>query len=172
MLLRRYAIWLALALALIMLMLALPVSAAVKVGDKAPDFQLRSVDGRGSVKLSTYLDKPTLLVFWASWCPHCRTELPILQRVYNNLHPRGMEAVGISLDHGIKDAQQFVSQKSITFPMAYGGTDEGLKIAESYGVSGIPIAFVIDKSGVVKTIFKGDAGERAIRAVFEKLGVK
>ncbi|MHB9035578.1 MAG: peroxiredoxin family protein [Armatimonadota bacterium] len=170
--LRKHLIWLALALTLVMMVIAPPVSAAVKVGDKAPDFQLRTVDGKGTVKLSTYFGKPTLLVYWASWCPHCRTELPVLQKVYNELHPRGMEAVGVSLDHATNDALKFVTQKSITFPVGYGGTDQGYKIAESYGVSGIPMTFVLDKNGVVKAVFRGDAGERAIRAEFEKLGVK
>ena len=59
-----------LALALVIVLLissAMAVSAAVEVGDKAPDFTLGSVDGKSDLKLSSYTDKPTILVFWVSW---------------------------------------------------------------------------------------------------------
>src|SRR5690554_4215113 len=86
---------------------AASVSAEVNVGDKAPDFTLTGLDGK-DVKLSTYAGKPTLLVFWVSWCPHCQAELPVLQKVYGDLRSKGMNAVGVSVDRDKEDAQEFV----------------------------------------------------------------
>ncbi|MEN6357208.1 MAG: TlpA disulfide reductase family protein [Armatimonadota bacterium] len=146
-------------------------SAVVSVGSKASDFQLTSVDGKSAIKLSSYFGKPMLLVYWASWCPHCRTEVPVVQKIYNDLHSAGLEIVGVSFDRSAKDARDFMKSKSVTFPVAFGGTDQGMKVADIYGVSGIPVTFVLDKNAVVKTVFRGDPGEKAIRAELTKLGL-
>jgi len=155
----------------IILTLACTMALALSVGSKAPDFQLRSVDGKSIIKLSDYSDKPTLLVFWATWCPHCRTELPVIQKVYSDLHGKGLQAIGINLDRTTKDARQFMSKNSITFPVAFAGTDKGSKVADSYDVSGIPATFVIDKTGKIKAVFRGDVTEKTIRDELKKLGL-
>jgi peroxiredoxin len=167
--LRKYVIWSVLLLAV--LVLVAQASVAVSVGSKAPDFQLSSVDGKSTIKLSSYFGKPLLLVYWASWCPHCRTEAPVIQKIYNDLHSAGLEIVGVNLDRNTKDARQYMKSNSITFPVAFGGNDKGMKVADTYGVSGIPVTFVIDKNAVVKAVFRGDPGEKAIRAELAKLGV-
>lgn len=152
-------------------MLIEPACAAVTVGSKAPDFQLTSVDGKSTIKLSSHFGKPMLLVYWATWCPHCRTELPVIQKIYGDLHSAGLEIVGISMDNSAKDAREFMKSKSVTFPVAFGGTDQGMKVADTYGVSGIPAMFVLDKNAVVKAIFRGEAGEKTIRSELAKLGL-
>lgn len=114
--------------------------------DKAPDFSLKSVDGK-IVKLSDYKGKVIILDFWATWCPPCRKGIPDLisiQKEFKN----DVVIIGISLDSDktIKDVPGFIKQYGINYPIVYG--DE--KVVTSYGgIQAIPTAFVIDKKGYI-----------------------
>lgn len=152
--------------------LSLPCFAAVSVGSKAPNFELGSVDGKGTIKLSDYTDKPTLLVFWASWCPHCRTESAVVQKIFTDLHDKGANVVGANLDDNITDALKFVTEHGLTYPNAFAGTPTGRQVIETYGVQGIPALFLIDKDGTVKKQWAGEMSEATIKEAFAELGVK
>ena len=146
-----------------------PVLAEVSVGSKAPDFKLDTLEGK-TVSLSEITDKPTLLVFWATWCPHCRSELPVVEKVYKDLNPKGVNIIGVSLDENSAKARDFVRGNHISFPIAVAGTKSNL--LGSYGITGIPTVFVLDKGGVVKARYAGEVSESTIRGEFAKLGVK
>lgn len=143
------------------------MSAALSVGSKAPGFQLSGFSGK-TVSLADYTNKPTLVVFWASWCPHCVRELPVLDRLYKDLHPKGANFVGVNLDSPSSNGKKLVGSKRISFPMAVGNAS----VAEKYDVTGIPAIFVIGKGGAIKAKYAGEVDETTIRADFAKLGVK
>lgn len=114
------------------------------VNDKAPDFALKSVDGK-VVKLSDYKGKIIILDFWATWCPPCRKGIPDLISIQNE-YKNDVVIIGVSLDGDktIKDVPDFIKQYGINYPIVYG--DE--KIVTAYGgIQAIPTAFVIDKKG-------------------------
>ena len=162
-----------LALALIAAaIIILPAFGAIGVGDKAPDFQLGSTDGKTVVALSSFTDKPTVLVFWASWCPHCQSELPVLQKVYDEFKSKGVNVVGVSVDRSMSDAGGFIKSRSITFPNAYAGTDKARQTLGAYGVKGIPAVYVIDKGGIVRAHHSGEVSASTIKADLAKLGVE
>ena len=166
----RFAVPIALAAVVVASLIAFaPVSAAVSVGSKAPSFKVTTVDGK-SLGLADLMDKPTLIVFWAKWCPHCRVELPVVDKIYRDLGPKGMYIIGISLDSDTSAAKQFLTDNHISFPVAIVGT--GSDLVRSYGITGIPAVFVLDKGGIVKNHFAGEVGESTIRDEFAKLGVK
>lgn len=112
--------------------------------DKAPDFSLKSIDGK-IVKLSDYKGKIIILDFWATWCPPCRKGIPDLISIQNE-YKNDVVVIGVSLDGDktIKDVPGFVKEYGINYPIVYG--DE--KIVTAYGgIQAIPTAFVIDKKG-------------------------
>ena len=146
-----------------------PVLAEVSVGTKAPDFKLDTLEGK-TISLSDFTDKPTLLVFWATRCPHCRAELPVVEKVYKDLNPKGVNIIGVSLDDNSAKASDFVSSNHISFPIAVAGANGNL--LGSYGITVIPTVFVLDKGGVVKARYAGEVSESTIRNEFAKLGVK
>jgi len=152
-------------------LLAVSALAAVSVGDKAPNFTLDSING-SATSLSSVTDKPTLLVFWASWCPHCQRELPMLQDIYKDLHSKGMNAMGVSVDDNIGSAKSFIQSSSITFPNVYAGNDKGMGVVQDYSVRGVPTIFILGKGGVVKAKYEGEVDGSTIRQQFAKLGVK
>ena len=169
----RFAMDLTVVSALFLLMtLTSPVSADVSAGDKAPDFQLGNVNGSDVVKLSNYTTKPTLLVFWVSWCSHCQEEVPVLDKVYKDLKSKGLNVLGVSMDDKIGDAREFVKEYNVSFPSGFAGTDDGHAMTSVYGVKGVPMMYVIDKGGVVKAIHVGETDPGTIRKEFADLGVK
>lgn len=157
----------------IMMVLAIPALSAVNTGDKAPDFQLKSLDGKSTIKLSDYTTKPTLLVFWVSWCPHCQHEMPILDKIYKNLKDSGVNVVGVSVDEDIHNGKYFVDRYGITFPNAYAGpNDSGKDVTDKYGIMGVPTIYIIGKDGIVKAKYTGEVAESIIINQFDLLGVK
>ena len=159
----------ALAIAIASIVAFAPVSAAVSVGSKAPSFKVVTLDGK-SIGLADLADKPTLIVFWANWCPHCRVELPVIQKVFRELGPKGVNIIGISLDTDSAAAKKLVSDSKITFPIAIVGASSDM--TKSYSITGIPALFVLDKDGIVKARYAGEVSESTIRSELEKLGVK
>jgi thiol-disulfide isomerase/thioredoxin len=89
----------------------------------------------------------TLVVFWESWCPHCRRELPNLDETYERLGPEGLQVVGFtkltksSTDEAVRE---FIAEHDVGFPIA----KETGTLTTAYSVSGIPAAAVV-KDGVV-----------------------
>lgn len=115
-------------------------------GDKAPNFALKSVDGK-TVKLSDYKGKIVIIDFWATWCPPCRRGIPDLISIQKEFK-KDVVVIGVSLDaeKTIKDVPGFIKDYGINYPIVYGDD----KITIDYGgIRSIPTSFVIDKKGNV-----------------------
>lgn len=122
------------------------INAEEKEGDKAPDFALKSVDGK-IIKLSDYKGKIIILDFWATWCPPCRRGVPDLISIQNEFK-KDVVVIGISLDREktIKDVPGFIKDYGINYPVVYGDD----KVTIDYGgIRSIPTSFVIDRKGNV-----------------------
>jgi peroxiredoxin len=120
----------------------------------APDFSALTLDGR-TVSLADFRgQKKVVVAFWASWCGPCRLEMPSLIQFYKNNHSDSsdFEILAVSIDEDPKDAANFATAMKLNFPVL---VDPRQKMANAYGVEGIPTMFIIDKAG--KVIF-GRAG--------------
>jgi len=117
--------------------------AAPSIGNVAPDFALKDVDGR-SIRLSAYKGKVVLVEFWATWCPPCRELTPVLNRLYEKYKDKGFVILALTpedtdtvkdyiKDHQVKYTVVIATQKTIN----------------QYGVIGIPMSFLIDKEGKI-----------------------
>ena len=121
----------------------------LKSGTQAPDFTLKSSDGK-TLKLGDFKGKYVVLDFWASWCPDCCKDIPEVQRMYKDFHGKGVEFVGVSFD---TDKDKWISalrRYKIEYPQ---GSElvkfHETKISKDYGVKWIPSLFLIDKGGKV-----------------------
>ena len=116
-----------------------------RVGDRAPDFDLRSVDGR-NLKLSDLRGRPVLLNFWATWCAPCRVEMPWLVELDEKYRAQGFQIVGISMDDSgaAQTVAAFVREEGVKYPIVLGTS----ATADAYGgVRFMPQTFFIDPDG-------------------------
>jgi cytochrome c biogenesis protein CcmG/thiol:disulfide interchange protein DsbE len=117
----------------------------------APNFTAVTFDGR-EVKLSDLQGKIVVLNFWASWCPPCRSETPLLQAVQDNL---GDDVVLLGMNSGDTegDARDFMNEYGVTYDVA---RDVEGEIALDYGVTGMPETFIIDPDGHYAVRYLGE----------------
>ena len=123
----------------------------VKVGATAPDFKMKTPDGK-TIQLSKYAKgKTVVLDFWASWCPDCRKDAPEVVRMYDAYHPYGIEFIGVSMDTDVEAWKKAIEQYGIKYPQVselkkFKETD----ISKAYGVKWIPSMVVVGPDGQVK----------------------
>lgn len=118
------------------------------VGDKAPDFSLEDVAGnKVNLQETVKTSKKTLLVFWATWCPHCRNEIPELRRLNAEYRAGGLKILAVNIGETQKKVDSFIKQQGITYTALL---DTDNRVASQYGVMGIPTNILLDSSGVIK----------------------
>jgi len=119
-----------------------------EVKSKPLELSFTAVDGR-QVDLSKMRGQVVLLDFWATWCGPCIRELPNVLAAYKELHPKGFEIIGISLDDNKEQLEKMTKQKGMTWPQYFDGKGWENDLAKKYGITGIPAMWLIDKKGMV-----------------------
>lgn len=127
-------------------------SAAVDVGQPAPEFTLPTLQQGQATTLKQYAGKVVYLDFWASWCAPCRTSFPLLNKLHEKLKGQGFEVVGINLDEDKANAEKFLKEFPVSFTVL---RDEKGEWSDKFVVESMPTSFIIDKKGVVQNIHHG-----------------
>jgi cytochrome c biogenesis protein CcmG/thiol:disulfide interchange protein DsbE len=134
-------------------------TAAVRVGSAAPGFTLQLLTGE-TLNLASLKGKPVLVNFWASNCPHCQQEAPVMVRMYERYRDKGLAVVSINVIWDAADeAKRFVETYHLPYPV---GLDGSGAIGGAYGVDATPTTFFIDRSGVVRARQDGEGSEAEI----------
>jgi thiol-disulfide isomerase/thioredoxin len=120
----------------------------------APDVSVVSLVNGSTLKLSELKGKVVLLNFWATWCPPCREEIPSMIKLNRLMIGKPFQMVAVSIDEGGKPAiESFFKETGFSLPTYL---DESGASVKSYGITGVPESFIIDKQGVlVKKIIGG-----------------
>lgn len=121
------------------------LSGVTMVNRPAPDFTLTTFKG-ATISLQELRGKPVVINFWASWCPPCRVEAPLLERAWRANKKRGPVFIGVNIQDRKEDALNYIREFEITYP---NGPDPTGEIAIDYGVSGLPVTFFISRNGEV-----------------------
>jgi thiol-disulfide isomerase/thioredoxin len=129
----------------------------IPVGQRAPGFTAEAVGG-GSVSVGEGTAPATMLVFFATWCPHCQNEAPILSELESQYGDLRLVMVGIDAEDDPEKVRQFVERYDIESPAVFEPS-----LGEKYGVSGYPTTFVLDRSSEVVGAHSGEA----LREVYE-----
>ena len=119
-------------------------------GTPAPDFTLNDLDGK-PVKLSGLKGKSVVLVFWASWCPDCRAEIPQLKDMQAAADPARVAFVSISFDRKFDTLKAFAKEQELGGIQLF--DPAGMKesaVGAAYGVKWIPSLYLIGPDGKVK----------------------
>lgn len=134
----------------------------IHAGDMAPDFTVEMLDG-SSVTLSKLQGKPTLLIFWATWCPPCREELSHLQEGVIDVFGDKINVLPISRGEKREVVEGFLDKMDYTFAV---GLDGDQSIYRKYATNYIPRCWVIDSKGEV--VYAGVGYDEAIAAEVQK----
>ena len=137
---------------------------------RAPDITLQLIDGN-KLSLSSLKGKPILITFWATSCPGCIKEMPHLVELYNELHAKGLEIIGIAMPHDRPDyVMEMVKQKKIPYLISF--DLQGIAVQAFGKVSLTPTTFLIDDEGkiVKKKIgeIKMDVWKKRIISILNK----
>ena len=123
-------------------------------GDRveAPVRDLPRLGAEGTGSLAEHKGKVVVLNVWASWCPPCVSEMPLLQRTHEKISPQGGMVLGIDTQDAQEDALEFLREKEIEFPSL---RDRDREYGRDLGVSGYPETFLIDRQGRIAAARRG-----------------
>ncbi|MCA0983186.1 TlpA family protein disulfide reductase [Halobacillus yeomjeoni] len=120
----------------------------LKVGEKAPDFTLETLNGE-TVNLSELKGKKVFINFWATWCPPCREEMPEMEKFHQEYGDE-VEVLAINstgAEKNIEKVESYVQEGGYTFPILL---DPDLEMNQIYQAISIPTTYFIGTDGVIQ----------------------
>ena len=121
----------------------------------APGFSLPTLEfttATGSTVRSTSHGRAQILTLWASWCPPCRAELPVVAALAPSLATRGIDVVLVNQGELPADTQGFLTDQHITLPVWY---DRQGVLATAVASRDLPTTVFVDRTGVVRLVYRG-----------------
>lgn len=133
----------------------LPTDEGLAKGEKAPDFQLTTLDGK-AVTLSDYQGQKVILNFWATWCPPCKAEMPHMQKYFEEqAEKENVVILAVNLtteDKGLEKIKQFVKEYELEFSIPM---DDKGAVGATYQAMSIPTSYMIDTTGRIQNKIVG-----------------
>ncbi|HOW57172.1 MAG TPA: TlpA disulfide reductase family protein [Smithellaceae bacterium] len=109
----------------------------------APDFTLKDLQGR-QFQLKSQRGKQVMIVFGATWCPYCRSEIPNYKAIYEKYTPQGIVFTYINIMESRDKVAGFSRANSLPYRTLI---DEDGRVAQSFNVVGVPMIVIVDKEG-------------------------
>jgi len=128
--------------------------AAQTPGDAAPAFTLKTLDGN-PVSLADFKGHPVLISFWATWCPPCRDEMPVIVAAYRDHQDSGLVILAVNgrdQETSTRAVRKFVAEFQLPFPILL---DEHGDVRKRYALLALPTSVFIGRDGVVRTVISG-----------------
>lgn len=145
---------------------AAPVARGAGNTVAAPDFTLAKLDGQ-SVTLSELKGHPVLVNFWATWCPSCREEMPLLQQAHEDYQKDGLIILAVDIAEKPAIVQKFLNDNKLTFAVVL---DRDSRVSSMYGIRLIPTSVLVDKDGNIREVKVGAFANMAdIRGSLKKI---
>ncbi len=121
---------------------------ALATGTKAPEFRLKTMDGKPFDLAAELTRGPVVLAFFKVSCPTCQYAFPFLERLYKAYGKNGVTLVGVSQNES-KDTAAFAKQFGITFPILLDDT-KSYPVSNAYGLTNVPTLFWIAEDGEIE----------------------
>ena len=174
---RRWRLWLSLAMGALVLLLGLGLTRdpgnvpSALVGRQMPAFDLALLHEEGRLVSSEAAGQPLILNFWASWCPSCRQEHPVLVDLGLRARAGGEFAIaGINSRDTPGNARTFLDREG-HFPYLSAEDPRG-RTGIDFGVYGMPETFFIDAEGIVRARHPGPVTPRVLAQYLPLIGVE
>ena len=160
---RRGTLW---TIAVALCLAGLPQAwAAPGAGDPTPDGVVgKNLDGE-AVQLKGYSGKVVVLTFWATWCPYCLKELPVLERIQNAAGTDKLQVIAVNTEELAVFRRATPALKDVKLLMVHDSSGEA---ARSYGVHGIPHLVIVGRSGQIVQVYRG-YDESSLGAIVEDI---
>jgi len=129
----------------------------LKIGADAPDFSAMPLaEGAVAKSIDDYKGEVVLLNIWATWCGPCRVEMPSMQRLEEQLGPKGLRIVAVSVDvPGMEPRiNEFAEELKLSFEILH---DASQRIETTYQTTGVPETFIIGRDGRIRRRVIGEA---------------
>jgi len=127
---------------------------ALKIGVPAPTFALDRLDGASVRFPEQYRGQVVAIRFWADWCPSCRSEMTALEPVYRQYRDRGLVILAVNVLQPPETVRPFVNQLGISYDVLL---DREGEVTRRYLVMALPVTYIIDRQGIVRTRFIGES---------------
>ncbi len=124
-----------------------------------PEFSLQNAQPSGLLLSSATIQKPALLVFWASWCGVCRVDMPILSQFAQK---HDIQLYGIAYRDDPQALQQAIAQFGSGVRFAAVGRDDTGDVAARYALVGVPTLFAIDRAGIIRRVVPGQVSAKLL----------
>ena len=121
-------------------------AAPTLVGKDAPDFVLRTMDGR-NLRLSEYRGQVVLVNFWARWEGDTREQMHELDRINITYQRAGLVVLGVSVDEDLRRAREYADAMAVSYPILF---DNGSSVGRDYMLQKMPVTILVDRAGVVR----------------------
>lgn len=114
--------------------------------ESLPSFRLPDLEGR-EVASADWAGKILVLNYWATWCPPCLNEMPLLASVQDARGDQGVQVVGIAIDRA-GDVRGFLAKHPVSYPVVI-GNPEAVALARKIGnlTQGLPFTAIFDREG-------------------------
>jgi peroxiredoxin len=122
--------------------------AALTPGTKAPEFELKTLNGNHFLLRDELARRPVVLAFFKVSCPTCQYAFPFLERLYKNYGSDHVALVGISQNDS-KETAAFTKQFGVTFPVLLDDTEK-YPVSNAYGLTNVPTIFWIAQDGEIE----------------------
>jgi peroxiredoxin len=130
---------------------AMAAGASVTPQAPAPDFTLKSAEGR-NLRLKEQRGQVVLVNFWASWCGPCKVEMPHLNKLHDKYRASGVTLLGVNIDDDARHGAATAAKWGVKFPVLL---DADKRVTKLYDLGSMPATVLIDRDGKVRYLHRG-----------------
>ncbi len=137
----------------------------LQVGSRAPELTgtvdgqlvtLTDLDGQ-PISLADLRGRPVWINFWATWCPPCQEETPVLRKVYETHEDQGLALVAISVQEASpEDVRRYVATYELGYTVGFDATSAIFRTYQAYG---LPTQLFLDREGIIRSVVRGPLSE-------------
>jgi cytochrome c biogenesis protein CcmG/thiol:disulfide interchange protein DsbE len=128
-----------------------PSAIPKQVDFPAPELSLSDLGGNPA-SLADYRGQVVLVNHWATWCPPCKAEMPVLKDYFEDHRRQGFKVVAIESGESPGEVAAFVTQYGLTFPV---WPDPAQAAASAFHTFTLPSSYLVDRSGQVRLVWMG-----------------
>jgi peroxiredoxin len=155
-----------------------PAGEGLRVGDRAPELTIRAADGSPAplqdlagapVLLAGLRGRPVWISFWASWCPPCQAETPVLRDAFAAYRARGLALVAVSVQEStLDDVRAYAAKYGLDYTIA---ADLAGDVFRRYQVYGLPTQVFLDADGIIRAVVQGPVDAAIVAANLSLIGL-